>query len=48
MAFAIHPHESAIGIHVYPPILNAPPSSLALLLLWVLPEHQLWVPCFMH
>ena len=27
MAFAIHQHESAPGIHMYPPILSPPPIS---------------------
>ena len=31
----------------YPPILNPPPVSLPTPSLWVVPEHWLWVPCFM-
>ena len=31
-----------------PPILNLPPTSLLTPSLWVVPEHRLWVPCFMH
>ena len=30
--------------HPEPPL----PTSLPTLSLWVFPEHQLWVPCFMH
>ena len=41
MAFAIHQYESAT---VSPLILNPLPISLPTLFLWVVPEHQLWVP----
>ena len=33
-------------VYICPPILN--PTSLLTLSLWVVPEHWLWVPCFMH
>ena len=46
--FVIHQHESAIDIYVAPSILNPLPISLPTLSLWVIPEHKLWVPCFMH
>ena len=45
--FAIYWHESATGVHVshHPePRSNSLPTPP----LWVVPEHQLWVPCFMH
>ena len=48
MVFAIHQHELATGIHVSHPTLNPPLTSLPTLSLWVVPEHQLWEPCFMH
>ena len=51
MVFAIHQYESAIGIHVSPPSWTSwttPRTSLPTSSLWVVTEHQLWVPCFMH
>ena len=39
--FAIHWHESAMDLHVFPiPIL--PPASLPITSLWVFPVHQPW------
>ena len=35
-------------VHVSSPILNPPPPSLPTLSLWLVPEHQIWVPCFMY
>ena len=46
VVFAVHRHESVMGVPVshHP---EPPPSSLPTLFL-VVPEHQPWVPRFMH
>ena len=45
--FAIRQHELATGIHVSP-APEPPPAYLPAVSLGVVPEHRLWVLCFMH
>ena len=43
VVFAIHWHESAMDLHVFP-ISIPPPASLPTPSLWVFPLHQPWAP----
>ena len=47
IGFAIHQHESATGIHVFP-IPNPPPSFLPIPSLWVVPVHRPQATNIMH
>ena len=48
MVFAMRQHRISLRYMCVPLSLNPPTTFLPTLFFWVVTEHQLWVPCFMH
>ena len=47
IGFAIHWHESTMGVHEFP-ILSPSPTSLPISSLWVIPVHQPQASCILY
>ena len=47
IGFAIHQHESAMVVHVFP-VLNPPSTSFSIPSLWAIPVHQPQASSIMH
>ena len=47
IGFAIHWHESAMGVHEFP-IMNPPPTSHPISSLWIIPVNQPQASCILY
>ena len=47
IGFAIHWHESTMGVHEFPN-MNPPPTSHSISSLWIIPIHQPQASCTLH